>query len=106
MKFKDKPVIETEEDRRHKEELAEQIIADADKPSSSKKTLLQRAEKDPWERISGIREVSIFSFRVPKRDMQKLKYISKETNMSINTICLSAVRDFAKKQINELKKEV
>ncbi|MCK4608158.1 MAG: hypothetical protein KAT71_01640 [Gammaproteobacteria bacterium] len=105
MKFRDKPAIKSQEDTRKQEEIATRIISEADKPASARASQVIGAVKEPWEEIEEEKEIVVFSFRVPRRDMQKLKYISRETKISINTICLSSIREYNKKKLNELKKE-
>jgi len=107
MRFRDKPKILSEEDVKRKEDLANKILAEADKPASSETSQKSTAKKaEPWEKINEEKDVTVFSFRIPKKDMQKLKYISQETSMSLNTICLRSIKAYSKKILNELKKEI
>jgi len=109
MRFREKTKILSEEDIKRKEDLANKILAEADKPASvsSKIGQTNTAKKtEPWEKINEEKDVTVFSFRIPKKEMQKLKYISQETSMSLNTICLRSVKEYSKKILNELKKEV
>ena len=105
MKFRDKPKILSEEEKTEKEDLANKILHEADEPATFKVDKKAILNINPWELIKGVKETNIFSFRIPKKEMQKLKYISKETCMSINTLCLRAVSAYNKKIISDLKKE-
>ncbi len=101
-KFRDKPKILSEE----KENAALKILSEADRPASVKASQTSTVrKKKPWEKITEKKAVIVFSFRVPKKEMQKLKYIAQQTSMSLNTICLRAIKSCSKKILNELEKE-
>lgn len=55
-----------------------------------------------WKDVPMPKKTSVFSFRVPKREMQQLKYIANETALSVNSICLMAVQMHARKLLKEI----
>ena len=56
-----------------------------------------------WKDVSIPKKVIVFSFRVPKKDMQQLKYISERTGLSINAICLMAIQANNRKVLKEFE---
>jgi hypothetical protein len=105
MKFKAKPKILTEADIANKRKLENDFIARADRPASEINQINQGTyiEQKPWQAADDgmIKEVTPFSFRIPREEMLQLKYISEKTKLSINAHCLIAVRNYLR---NELKK--
>lgn len=55
-----------------------------------------------WRDVPILKETIIFSFRIPRRQMQQLKYISDETALSVNAICLMAVQSHTRKLLKEM----
>lgn len=65
----------------------------------------ERDEKEAyttWRDVPIAKQTSVFSFRVPRREMQQLKYIASETALSVNAICLMAVQLHARKLLKEM----
>ena len=59
-----------------------------------------------WRQIPVSKETVVFSLRLPKKDMQQLKYISKYLGISVNGICLSAVQANNKKILKEIEENL
>ena len=100
MKFKKKPNIQSAAEIIDKQKLTDKILAEADQSFSS---IQQTDDKTkPWAYIGIEKDTIVFSFRIPKKDMQQLKYISKITGMSLNALCLRAIQVNNKKMIKEI----
>jgi hypothetical protein len=56
-----------------------------------------------WKDVSISKKVMVFSFRIPKKDMQQLKYISNRTGLSVNSICLLAIQANNRKVLKEFE---
>ena len=56
-----------------------------------------------WKDVSISKKVIVFSFRIPKKDMQQLKYISNRTGLSVNSICLLAIQANNRKVLKEFE---
>lgn len=67
----------------------------------------QTAQDEPvyktWKDVPVQKKTTVFSFRVPKKEMQQIKYISSYTGLSINTICLMAIQASNRKLLKELE---
>lgn len=99
MSFKNKSAsIEN----KNKEPLSKKFILSQDNPVT-----LHDIDDDEiyksWKDVSIPKKVIVFSFRVPKKDMQQLKYISERTALSINAICLMAIQANNRKVLKELE---
>jgi NRPS condensation-like uncharacterized protein len=107
MKFKTKPNIPTEDSKIDKEKKAQEILARADHPASLTNHILANKDSEikPWRKLidESIKDVNVFSFRIPREEMLQLKYISKESMISINALCLTAIRTYIKKSIKEME---
>lgn len=55
-----------------------------------------------WRDVPIPKKTIVFSFRVPRREMQQLKYIANETALSVNAICLMAVQIHTRKLLKEI----
>lgn len=106
MKFKKKPIIKAGKTDLEKEKLANEILKGADRAASDETYIRGNLEK-PWLAFDdgSVKDETVFSFRVPKDDMLKLKYINKITKISINGICLLGVREYLKKEIEKIKQD-
>ena len=105
MALKKKPdIIQTEliteED---KEQMEKEFISQADKPATFVLTPqgIKRRERGrgrpkklsyTWKDIPIEKDTVVFSFRIPKKEMQKLKFISLNIEMSLNKLCLMGIR--------------
>ena len=56
-----------------------------------------------WKDVSISKKVIVFSFRIPKKDMQQLKYISNRTGLRVNSICLLAIQANNRKVLKEFE---
>ena len=103
MRFKKKPNLSNVTSSVDKQKLTEKILAAADQPFSSTSPQLDKHKIKPWENILVEKDKIVFSFRIPKKEMQQLKYISKCTGSSLNAICLRAIRQVNKKMLKEIE---
>ena len=55
-----------------------------------------------WRDVPIPKKNTVFSFRVPGKLMQQLKYIADETALSVNAICLMAVQIHTRKLLKEV----
>lgn len=102
MKFKNKPELKSEQVDR--DELAKKFLSGADMPASMPiMSSNSDTEEKTWRNINLKKDTIVFSLRLPKKDMQQLKFISKETGMSINTLCLLAIQANNKKMLKEIE---
>lgn len=111
MKFKPKPKILSATERAEKEKIAQKIIAeaegnkDADESFSEASSEILLKESKPWRSLDdgSLKEVIVFSLRVPKEEMLQLKFLSSETMISINSICLTALRNYLKRALKDIQ---
>jgi len=105
MKFKQKPVLSTDQQSGNTEQLAKDFLLNADKPATfqSEDAVKTSNAKSSWRDVSVQKEITAFSFRIPKKDMQQLKYISKQTGMSLNTLCLMSIQTNNRKILKEIE---
>lgn len=102
MNFKRKPAVyESIEDK--KEQLAKDFLSNAEFPS-----IIEDDESDAdtyrtWKDVCIPKKTIVFSFRVPKKDMQQLKYISARTGLSVNALCLMSVQQNNRKMLKEFE---
>ena len=80
--------------------MAKEFLMSADQPATLK---CDDADRRSWRSVSVEKEITIFSFRIPKKDMQQLKYLSKETGMSINALCLMSIQANNRKMLKEIE---
>jgi len=100
MKFKKKPEFVVEKKCEDKELMAKEFLMNADQPATLK---VDDADRRSWRGVFVEKEITIFSFRIPKKDMQQLKYLSKETGMSINALCLMSIQANNRKMLKEIE---
>lgn len=55
-----------------------------------------------WNDVPTPKKTIVFSFRIPRRQMQQLKYIADETALSVNAICLTAVHAHTRRLLKEM----
>jgi hypothetical protein len=104
MKFNKKPIVLKETDSSiNKEELAKKFILGASISERDPSTQIEQPKRKKWEEISIEKETVIFNFRIPKKDMQQLKYISNEKKISLNALCLMAIQEQNKKILKDLE---
>ena len=106
MKFNKKPTIlkDTDSSSINKEELAKKFILGASISSERDSNIqVEEPKRKKWEEISIDKETVIFNFRIPKKDMQQLKYISNEKKISLNALCLMAIQEQNKKILKDLE---
>ena len=102
MKFKQKPDITTSDSNKDKEKLAQDFLLKADNPASFQyENSLNHT--DSWKDVFVQKDVTVFSFRIPKKDLQQLKYISKQTGVSVNALCLLSIQANNRKILKELE---
>lgn len=106
MKFKPKPDV-TVDQKMDKELLAKDFLLRADKPASFNVND-DDLGNDPksWKSVIVQKEITAFSFRIPKKDMQQLKYISKQTGISLNALCLMAIQANSRKMLKEIEENI
>ena len=105
MKFKQKPEINASNIPCDKEFLEKKFLLQADMPASSKDD--DNLDKNTsWRHIPVSKETVVFSLRLPKKDMQQLKYISKYLGISVNGICLSVIQANNKKILKEIEENL
>ena len=56
-----------------------------------------------WKDVPIQKKTTVFSFRIPKKEIQQIKYISSHTGLSINTLCLMAIQANNRKLLKELE---
>lgn len=56
-----------------------------------------------WKDVPIQKKTTVFSFRIPKKEIQQMKYISSHTGLSINTLCLMAIQASNRKLLKELE---
>ena len=56
-----------------------------------------------WKEVCVEKKSTVFSFRIPKKDMQQLKYIAAHTGLSINTLCLMSIQAHNRKTLKEIE---
>lgn len=72
-------------------------------PTPSLKKPVKKLQKMPWEESKLRNDVfKIFNLRIPERDFQKLKYLSKESGDSMHKLCLDILLPKINRKINEL----
>lgn len=103
MKFKTKPQIKTEDDKRILEELAQKFVLGATINVQEENNQIEQPAKKKWEEIEVEKETTVFNFRIPKKDLQQLKYISQERKISLNALCLMAIQEQNKKFLKDLE---
>ena len=102
MSFKSKPELLDSSQNKNKEQLTKKFLLNTEKPVT-----LQNIDEDEeetyktWKDVSIPKKVIVFSFRVPKKDMQQLKYISDRTGLSVNALCLLAIQANNRKVLKE-----
>ena len=110
MRFKQKPTLSTDMKSDDKEQLAKDFLLKADKPATFHDDIPPEANdiavvdnSKSWKDIDVQKDVTAFSFRIPKRDMQQLKFISKQTGMSLNVLCLVSIQANNRKMLKEIE---
>lgn len=56
-----------------------------------------------WKDVPIPKKTIVFSLRVPRRQMQQLKYIADHASLSMNAICLMAVQSHTRKVLKEME---
>ena len=105
MKFKTKPQIVKDHEKENvlKEELAQKFLLGATINDTEENTSTEKPIKKKWEEIEINKKTIVFNFRIPKKDMQQLKYISQERKISLNALCLMAIQEQNKKFLKDLE---
>lgn len=104
MKFNKKPTILKDTDSSiNKEELAKKFILGASISERDPNVQTEEPKRKKWEEITIDKDTVIFNFRIPKKDMQQLKYISNEKKISLNALCLMAIQEQNKKILKDLE---
>lgn len=106
MKFKQKPDLTIEKTKEDKEQLVKDFLSKADKPATFQGENTNHVipnESLSWRDVSVKKDVTAFSFRIPKKDLQQLKYISKQSGMSLNALCLMSVQINNRKMLKEIE---
>ena len=103
MNFKNKPELFENNENKSRELLEKKGI------STEKIVIYQDVDDNEekiyntWKDVSISKKVIVFSFRIPKKDMQQLKYISNRTGLSVNSICLLAIQANNRKVLKEFE---
>ena len=110
MKFKKKPDIG---DRKveDKEDLVKDFLSKADQPATF--TLKEEVVRGSptsdiktWRDVTVKKDITTFSFRIPKKDMQQLKFVSQQTGLSLNALCLMAIQANNRKMLKDLEDDL
>jgi hypothetical protein len=88
---KEYPVLSKKEPNAHQKSI-ELDLLDDETDAENYKT---------WRDVRLSKKTIVFSFRVPKKDMQQLKYISDHTGLSLNAICLLGIQAHNRKFLKE-----
>ena len=59
-----------------------------------------------WRDVLVRKKTTVFSLRVPKREMQQLKFIAHQTQMSMNALCLMGIQYHNRKFLREFDEDV
>ena len=104
MKFNKKPnVLKEAVSSINKEELAKKFMLGASISERESSAPIEEPKRKKWEEIIIDKETVIFNFRIPKKDIQQLKYISNEKKISLNALCLMAIQEQNKKILKDLE---
>ena len=60
-------------------------------------------EYKSWKNVPIQKKSTVFSFRIPKKEMQQIKFISSRTGLSINSICLMSIQKNNRTFLKELE---
>ena len=108
MKFTKKPNILKDNDSAtdseiNTEELAKKFLLGVNISERGFNIPIEEPKRKKWAEIEINKEIVILNFRIPKKDMQQLKYISNERKISLNALCLMAVQEQNKKILKNLE---
>lgn len=104
MSFKNKTELFDSSHNKKREQLTTNCLFNTE--SSEALQNIHEDEEEPyktWKDVNISKKVIVFSFRVPKKDMQQLKYISDRTGLSVNAICLLAIQANNRKVLKEFE---
>ena len=78
-------------------------------PNACMQPSIEKTEDEPlyktWKDVPIQKKTTVFSFRIPKKELQQIKYISSHTGLSINTLCLMAIQASNRKHLKELEEK-
>ncbi len=105
MRFSNKPDVSNNINNvEYKEVLAKKFLLGANISDTEPNALIEKMNKRKrWEDVKIEKETVTFNFRIPKKDMQQLKYISQEKKISLNSLCLMAIQEQNKKILKDFE---
>ncbi len=97
-KVSSRPPLKTIVAQQETKELTQQFIRDGDFSNAKQEPILY-----PWQ-AGHVREdvIKVFNLRIPEPYFLKLEYLSKQTRLSKQSICLDAITSVIDQEINNM----
>ena len=58
-----------------------------------------------WQAVPIVKKLTAFTVRLPKKDMQRLRFIVSESGLSMNSICLLGIRAYTQKLLKDFDED-
>ena len=58
-----------------------------------------------WRDVVVQKKTTVFSLRVPKREMQQLKFMAHQLQLSMNSLCLMGIQSHNRKLLREFDED-